>query len=196
MSDHQTEEVPQHKNYGLVASLVAVAGTEAFSGFYDNLLYPISIAKFGPLYGGVSVSVAAIIINFLMVVWYRRTKTDWYSFEAVREEELKEMGEGKSKSRKGKWITFITLSVQDPFLAFVFMEGRKGTISMDFRDWMVFALANAIGIGIWLFLLVLVFATGGLVSERVAEWSMYALGGYGLCRIIWGLYKHKIAKKS
>lgn len=173
--------------------LVAVVGTEVFSSTYDDILYPIAIKKFGALYGGVGISILAVIINFLLVVWYRRTSHDWYGFENDRLIEAEEaLKEGVAKRSKSRLINFIVLSVNDPFLGFAYIEGRKQSPSMNKRDWTMFALANAIGIGFWLFFLVGLpafissavnwyFGAGTLDPDLISNWLLNIV-------LAWGIY--------
>ena len=171
-------------NKRLYASVVAIIGTELFSSFYDDLLYPLAIIYFGPITGGGVVSVLALVINFLLIIWYRKTDTDWYAFELTRSENSSALSSGFRRSRA--W-NFVLLALVDPFLAFAYYEGRKSRIAFDKRDWFVFLMANILGIGSWLFLLVVVYASGGLISENFAHMVMYGLMAYGLIRILLGV---------
>jgi hypothetical protein len=170
-------------------TLVAVVATEAFAGLYDDVLFPFAISGFGPLYGGVSASVVAVIINFLMITWYRRTETDWFGFEAERESELQETMKSDLIRRLGwnKAFTFIILSYKDPTLAFLYSEGRRNR-TFDARDWAVFVLANAIGVSIWLSVLT-------LVSERVGDWLLNVMGVVGLILFLRIVLKRRVTSR-
>jgi hypothetical protein len=192
------------------AILIAIIGTELFSGLYDDILYPLAIKTLGPLYGGGGMSVFALIINWLFVMWYRRTEYDWYGFEETRlleaEEALKEgLAKKTSKSRK---LTFIILSIGDPFLGFAYYEGRKQGMKMSKRDWGIFFLANAIGIGFWLGILLGVSGLASLIlggrtimghvldAEVVTGWVMNLFLAIGVLRVIQIVYKSHRRRKG
>lgn len=177
----------------VATKLVAVVGTEVFSSTYDDILYPIAIKKFGPIYGGVGISILAVIINFLLVVWYRRTKHDWYGFEKDRLIEAEEaLSQGVAKRSRNRWVNFIVLSVNDPFLGFAYIEGRKESPSMNKQDWIMFGIANAIGIGFWLFFLIgLPVLISGVVNWYFGEMTLDpdTLSNWLLnIVLVWGIY--------
>jgi hypothetical protein len=171
----------------LATSFVAIVATEVFSGAFDDVFMPLMIGLFGPLYGGGSTAILAFLVNYLLVLWYRRTEYDWYGFEAERKLEIGEkMNKGiLRRFTESRVLTFVMLSVWDPFLGFVYFEGRKenGT-KLDVRDWMMFVLANLIGIFTWMIILV-------VMSEKMGTWVMFIVAFLGVLRIFKKLYDRR-----
>jgi hypothetical protein len=173
---------------GLGAHFAAVLATEAFSSLVDDVLFPFAIARFGFATGGIGVATFAILTNYLLVFWYRRTERDWYGFEKVRLHELKEAEENGPFMRRAKNSrirTFVFLSIKDPFLGFTYLEGRKiHGMKFDSKDWSVFFLANVIGISFWLVLL-------GSTAQWIGNWAVYIFGLYGILTVFRKILKTK-----
>lgn len=130
-------------------------GTQIINDAFDYLLYPIVIGFLGSVRGGVIMTILAIVLNYIMVIIYNRTKTDWLGLEWLR---LKR--DEKSDSflgrviRAGWWPAFVLLSWEDPFKAFVFVRGRMPAGSrFKTTDWLWFFGANFVGNLIWILML-------------------------------------------
>jgi len=142
--------------------------THGVTGFmYDYLLYPFTIGIFGAFAGGTIMTIASLIINYALVLLYRKTKEDWFGFEALRLKRAEEGGESKLLRfflRFGYYPAFVGLSVYDPFLAFVYIQGRENpSHTFTIQDWKVFIVSNLICGLIWTSLV-----SGALYTLRLA----------------------------
>lgn len=130
--------------------------TEVVDTIFDYVLYPVAIAFMGPITGGVIMTVFAVILNYIFVLVYNATDADWFGFEWARmqEEKLHQDIKGKmlrAALKSGRWGAFVFLSWWDPFMAFVFMQGRKPkNYHFTKHDWTIFFAANIIGNLIWI----------------------------------------------
>ena len=176
---------------GLAAHLVAILVTEACAALFDDVLFPLAMAHFGATNGGLGMGALAFITNYLLVLWYRRTDSDWYGFEEARKIEAKEKVQKSFLARfiRGRMPTFVLLSIKDPFLGFAFFNGRENTkTTLSLRDWTVFITANVIGIGFWILLLT-------FVSEAAGGWVLNVIGAIGVLIVIRKLYQGRATTK-
>lgn len=73
--------------FAKIAALIAASNVKGiltgwtfwagFNWWFDNILFPAGIAKWGPLYGGIAMSVAAMLLNLACLVGYEYKKMSW-----------------------------------------------------------------------------------------------------------------------
>ncbi|HEY4528510.1 MAG TPA: hypothetical protein VJJ48_01645 [Candidatus Paceibacterota bacterium] len=119
---------------------------------FDYLMYPAMIGFLGPVKGGAIMTALALGLNYILVLVYNKTKTDWFGFEWLRLQEDKQSNSFAGKVlRTGRWPAFIFLSWEDPFKAFVFVRGRLPAGSrFTATDWKWFFGTNLIGNLVWI----------------------------------------------
>lgn len=141
---------------------------------FDNPIYIAVIAMFGPLKGGLIMTVASMVYCVIAVVIYERKKIDWLGVNAV--EAVKEHGAGWIKRldsrsvvirivawvpsrlfllvlwaiKKNDVLAFIALSIyEDPFKTLVFL--RKGHFNgFGLKDLTVFIGSLLLSNGYWI----------------------------------------------
>ena len=147
---------------------------EVFGFFYDFPFWLWMQHRFGEFTGSVYASLIALVINFVILVWYQSNGTDWLGVNVL--EQLKREGEEKADNlyngkglflkvvlfipamvfklviwslNKTELVTFFTLSIfTDSFLTTVFMRrGRFG--KLDRRDMKIFLLSTLISCASW-----------------------------------------------
>lgn len=135
---------------------IGILGTEMLNNGFDYIMYPLVIGFLGPIRGGIIMTIFALVLNYILILGYHKTKQDWFGFEwlALKREEEANSVSGKilrSLLRGGHWPAFVFLCWLDPFKAFIFVRGRKASgFSFDKTDWFWFFLANLIGNLIWI----------------------------------------------
>jgi hypothetical protein len=115
---------------------------------FDYILYPFVIFKTGLIYGGIIMTVLAILMCFLTLIVYDRIKRDWLGIEAIKEIENEIENKANTKIgkfiswflRKGRWAEFIFLSLQfDAFVTTVYLrKGHRLYNGFKKSDWQVF----------------------------------------------------------
>lgn len=138
------------KKLGVIGTGLLVL--EGVNQSFDYLVYPLVIWLLGPVKGGTVMTIAALVLNYGLVLIYNKTKEDWLGFEWLAMQEEKKLDSWVGKViRSGRWPAFLLLSWEDPFKGFVFMRGRK-QVGWWFSptDWKWFIVANLIGNLIWI----------------------------------------------
>jgi hypothetical protein len=162
-----------------VKRLFQVAGGLALLGTYNNLydygLWPIVQNMFGSR-GVVGLTIGAIILNFVMLKWYQKSKIDWLgitvtdeivqkSFEVWCKYEAS-VGLKKlfialptlilwimEKAITIRFVSFLILSIfQDSFVATAFFLHRKNgkvNVVLKKEDYAVFIISTIIGCSAW-----------------------------------------------
>jgi len=164
----------------LVTLLAGWGGWVVMSVIFDDTIYPAVIIKFGPIKGGIIMTVGSIITSYLQIIIYDFIGKDLFGFEVI-----------KKNSGRSRLADFVFLSFWDPFLGVAFMRanGRKG---MNARDWKNFAVAIAIsnlGWTLWCYVATIVFSyfTGltfsvCLIADNTGWSPLLTLVGSGLRR--------------
>ena len=148
------------KRLGVFGTVIAMI--EGMNHFFDYILSPVLILLLGKLKGGAIFFVLAFLTNYLVIVWYKRTTTDWFGLEWLRlQEATGSKGLGgriiKRVLRLARPLAYIGLCIYDPIYGFIYMRGRQSGSRFNSLDWAWFVLSNLIGILIWI----------GLVSSGV-----------------------------
>lgn len=125
---------------------------------FDYIAYPLTIGLMGPIKGGVLMAVAALLLNYCLVLIYNRTKQDWLGLEWLRMQEQTEATTGRGRLlrfllRRMRWLFIAFLSWEDPFKAFVYLRGRIPIgVKFTAADWRLLFGVNLLGNLIWVVL--------------------------------------------
>lgn len=153
------------KERGLGFFAAAVSVIEGSNQFFDYVMYPAVIAWLGAVRGGIFMTIVALVINYLVVIWYNKTKHDWFGLEWLELQETMESPTLFGKivrvlSRFGKWPTFVALSIYNPPYGFIFLRGRNSKgYNLSSEDWFWYFVSNIIGNVVWILGIVGVFAS-------------------------------------
>lgn len=139
-----------------VAKLGTTAGLiAAVNWLFDYFFTGWAIWHFGSLFGSAIIIVLALVFNYLIILWYRRTTSDWFGMEWLRAQEAvhSDTWSGKmirSLLRKSRLLAFAAISAfLDPIYAFIYQRGRTTGTRFTPGDWWWFGLANVLGILPW-----------------------------------------------
>ncbi len=158
-----------------IGAFVARAGTAAIVIYVINLVFDYGftawvVYNFDPLPGMLIFMVTGLALNYAVIVWYKRTKTDWFGAEWLRMQESIESDTWYAKLvhhfRNVRFLMFGLLSLWDPIYGFIHMQGRKTGSRFTASDWFWFTLANCLGLFSWFFGAYAVFE---LVIVRIME---------------------------
>jgi len=147
---------------------IGIIVEEIIANAFDYALYPFVIWKFGLLKGGAIMALLSLIVCYAILVFYNKTKIDWFGIELVKE--LREYrGKGKIFSimswilKKGQFASFIFLSLKfDPFTTTAYMRrGANEFPVMDCKSWKIFFASWIVGNLSW----IIVVFTGISVIE-------------------------------
>lgn len=130
---------------------------------FDYVLYPFVIYKYGPLYGGITMTILASIFCLTIAYIYDFLEKDWLGVETVKElvenffkeeEEIARKSLRRKKQslkrkgkrilywifQKNKWGQFIFLSIHfDPLITTIYMRpGFHLYNGFSKRDWKIF----------------------------------------------------------
>lgn len=139
-----------------------VAALEVLNNWFDYVLSPVLIALFGPMRGGAAFFVTAFLANYLIVLWYKRTESDWFGLEWLRLQESTHSATRTGKAlryvlRRARPLAYIAVCIYDPAYGFIYARGRRDGSQFSKTDWFWFVTSNFIGILVWI----------GLVSAGV-----------------------------
>jgi hypothetical protein len=161
---------------GRVAELaVGHTANQLMSMFFDWVLYPFVIYKYGLIWGGL-VMMALSLIACLGTIWfYDWSKRDWLGIEAIKD--LKDYdgkaGLGRITGwflRKSEPVIFLFLSVMsDPFITTAYL--RRGKFNgMIMRDWTIFFGSFFICNGYWIL--------ACYMGISLLEWAWQGIKGF------------------
>jgi hypothetical protein len=111
--------------------------------------------QFGSVIGSALVICVALIANYFIILWYRRTTADWFGMEWLRTQEAVNSDHWTGRLvrtclRKSRLLAFATISTfLDPTYAFIYQRGRLTGTRFTRNDWWWFATANVLGILPW-----------------------------------------------
>ena len=137
----------------------AVTIIEGTNQIFDYILYPAGILWLGPVYGGIVMTTLAMVANYVVIIWYNRTKQDWFGLEWLRLQETIESQSFLGKLLRwfihlGRWPAFLGISIYDPAYGFIFLRGRKSTgLNLTTVDWWWFVISNLIGNLVWILII-------------------------------------------
>ena len=144
------------KRLGIAGAIVGLI--EGQNQFFDYIVYPAVILWLGSIKGGLVMIGVALIINFLVVYWYRNTTQDWFGLEWLKVQETigatTRFGRFLQRLlRFGKWPAYIAISIYDPAYGFIFLRGREGQ-GPKFKkaDWFWFIITTVIANLVWILL--------------------------------------------
>ena len=128
-------------------------------------LYPAVIVWLGAVSGGIAMTILALLVNYLVVIWYNSTKHDWFGLEWLHLQEIIKAQTFVGKFlrlfvRLGHWPAYFAISVYDPAYGFIFLRGRRSAgFSLTAVDWSWFIVSNLIGNFIWILVILGVIET-------------------------------------
>lgn len=102
---------------------------------FDNPLYIFVVAQEGVLVGGAIMTLASLIINFLLIVFHGWSKVDWFGFSVIND--LRENGhhwleKANNIHIKNSWLKFIVkiwLYIPVKFFAVVIWLLKRGDVA-------------------------------------------------------------------
>lgn len=161
---------PESLKQRLLILFVGFLGNKILADAFDKILYPIVIYKLGPIVGGITMTIASLLVCLLMIFFYDWSKQDWLMIETIKE------GKGGVKNRFWSWafrqsdpVLFVILSVwTDPFITTIAMRhGHWQFNGLSKRDWKIFIGSVLVGNLEWIIVL-----TGGIwiVTEKLWPW--------------------------
>lgn len=125
---------------------------------FDYGLYPAALAWLGYLWGGLLMTVIALIMNILIIRAYDWAKVDWFMIEEIKKirdhEEVKLPGMLnilKPLLKKSDIMAFFVLCLDDPVTVVLYL--RKGSNlynGLSRRDWHIFIAANIVANLYWI----------------------------------------------
>ena len=136
--------------FGTAAGLITVANWT-----FDYPFTGWAIWQFGAVIGGLIIIALAPLLNYFLVLWYRRTTTDWFGLEWLRAQEAVQSDTWSGKTirsllRKSRLLAFAAIAAfVDPTFAFIYQRGRVTGTRLTPGDWWWFGLANIIGVFPW-----------------------------------------------
>ncbi|EKE19466.1 MAG: hypothetical protein ACD_9C00004G0002 [uncultured bacterium] len=141
---------------------------------FDYLLYPFVIFTYGPLYGGIVMTILASVICLSIAYVYDLLEKDWLGVESVKElvekffeeeEEIARKGLRRKKQslkrkgkrllywifQKNKWGQFIFLTIHfDPLITTIYMRpGYHLYNGFSRRDWKIFWASTVVSNAWW-----------------------------------------------
>lgn len=147
-----------HKKVGIIAA--SFTAVEVLNHVFDFVMYPLVIGFLGAVKGGAIMTILALFLNYMLVLFYNKTKQDWFGFEWLRLQRQEEAKTGSGRILRhvlhfGHWPAYVFLCWEDPFKAFVFIRGRKEVgEKFNRRDWVWFFFSNFLGNLIWILIVV------------------------------------------
>lgn len=133
----------------------AVLLLEAFDWVFTFVFIPGMNIIFGLWWGGAISFATAFLLNYVLVLLYKRTKTDWFGMETARAYAALEATGWRGKLvrwgyHRSKYLAFPLICMAwDPLPGFAFIHGRTDGSRFSLRDWGWFLLANIFGVIPW-----------------------------------------------
>ncbi len=120
----------------------------------DYVMWTPMVTWLGPLRGGLTMTLIALVLNLGLIWAYDTLKRDFLSFEAIREFETSQHQSMFKRMvvrlmKASRTFAFIGLSIYDPFLAVIFARKEAGAYRMSKRDWVNLLIAMVIAGGGW-----------------------------------------------
>ena len=125
---------------------------------FDYALYPAVLIWLGYIWGGITMTALAVVLNLLIIRAYDWAKVDWLFIEKlkyIREDDSLELPWllrwFRPLLKKGDIPAFFILSLDDPVTATLYL--RKGAFKyngLTRRDWNIFIAANLVSNLYWI----------------------------------------------
>ena len=129
------------------------------NNIFDWGIYPTVMCLMGPSLGGITMALASIPFNYLLIRLYDFLGQDLMGIESLKEFENSETDSWtKRKLRKlltrSRIGTFIFLSIYDPIPATLYMRSGTNTFhGLRGRDWIWFSISTIIANITWMILM-------------------------------------------
>lgn len=144
---------------GRLATLIlGITANQIMVIFFNWVLYPFVIWKFGIIKGGIIMTFLSFIVCYITLLLYDYLKKDWLGIELIKS--LRESNSDKKINKilswamkKGNMALMIFLSIKfDPFITIAYMrKGFEEYNGLTFRDWKIFILSIFISNFYWTF---------------------------------------------
>lgn len=135
----------------ILLGIGAFLATSGFSYSFDYFVYPIVTYYFGLTKSLIILFLAALVLNYFVVLLYDVFKKDFFGFEALKE--MKRSGNGKgimyTIMKWGDVPFFIFLSWYDPIFAVLYKRKSSQFDGFKKQDYFILVLSTAIGCFIW-----------------------------------------------
>ncbi len=145
---------------------------------FDYTLYPLVIAFWGAMIGGLVMTAFSALVCYLYILFYDWAKKDWLGLELLKE--VRDGGEKHGRiasfmqrlARNGDWYAFFALSIYtDPFVTTVYLRQGAGQYNgLSARDWKIF-WASVLVANLW-WTVVVTFAVAG--ARYILNWLGFA----------------------
>ncbi|MEI6420315.1 MAG: hypothetical protein WCO30_01650 [bacterium] len=191
---------PWHKRIGLMS--IGLFVNETFNFGFDLILYPFIIGFYGPLWGGIIMTIAAAISCYLTIKFYDWSCQDWLGIETlkeVREFEHSHINRFIAKIlKKNYWTQLIGFSIiQDAFIVTVLLrEGAHQYGVMTKKDWRNFWASLFISNVFWI-----AFCWSGIkaieaIGAKIETAVFVLIGIFILLTLVGLVYGKLYAKKT
>ncbi len=137
---------------------------------FDWVIYPLVMCNMGNVIGAIIMALASIPFNYLLIRGYDLIGQDMLGIETLKEFQESTDGEGvirkwlRQTLSKGRFGTFVFISLYDPIPATLFMrEGTRTFHGLKRKDWLWFAISTIIANVMWIVLI----ATGIESAEAI-----------------------------
>jgi hypothetical protein len=136
--------------------------------FYDYPLWGFMVLWLGNLWGSLTCSIGAFVINFCLLVWYQKRKVDWLGVNIL--EEIKERGTQWKIFQLILWLlkkndltAFFVLSImEDSFITTAFLRhGRFGKLVT--KDYLILTASTLVSTVAW--------SLGMIVAIQLAKYG-------------------------
>lgn len=123
---------------------------------FDYVLYPVVLLWLGNLYGGIVLTILAVVVNIAIIKAYDWSKTDWLLIERLKKNRDSDMHEGWKGGffrflRRNNVLAFLILCIDDPVtVTLYFRKGHYEYNGMTKRDWYIFIAANIVSNLYWI----------------------------------------------
>jgi hypothetical protein len=135
-----------------------IAMKKFINNSYDYVLYPVVLTWLGYTLGGIVLTIAAAVINLLLIKGYDWAETDWFFIEKLKHVKDNPDLELPTLVRwfrpvlnMGDIPAFFVLCLDDPVTVTLYL--RKGAYQyngLSRRDWFVFIAANIVANLYWI----------------------------------------------
>jgi hypothetical protein len=187
---------------------VGLTANSIFVNWFDFVLYPGVMGRFGTLRGATIMWVLSFLVCYVTILFYDWAKQDWLGIETLKELRDEEASWSLRKvlswaTKKGDWLVLVVVSIwKDPFICTAYMRrGAHQYGGLTKRDWRIFLISLVIGNLWWTTAVFTGLELGELVLFKVCKWltlpdvsSQDVLLFTGMCLVviaIWHILAHR-----
>lgn len=137
---------------GVISRLALGYGVRwAANSWFDSLLYPVVIARFGMVCGGLVMTIFSVPLNIVTISLYDRTAKDWLLLRDLQKWSLfieKLSARSLVLGVLARIVVFFVFCWDDPVTVVVYFRGWEYT-GLKKRDWIIFVLATIVSNAYW-----------------------------------------------